>query len=103
MLAFTTEQTEAQTAERKETKDSFTYLGETKLAFTANQFNREFIIRYYEDSKRLSRHKLIGFSTMCEIIGEGIVNNVLNRVMDSMEQNPEVKLRRGIMFRFFRR
>lgn len=66
-------------------------------------FNRNFIIRYYPESEKLGNHKLIGFSTLVTIVGQRTINQLLERVINSADNIQEVKLRRGIMFRFIAR
>jgi len=83
---------------------SFTHYQGAKLPFTAAEFNREFIIRYYPDSTKLSKPQLIGFTRMCEIIGDKrTVVSVINWAMNNKEQTPRKRFNSGYMLSFFRR
>jgi hypothetical protein len=66
-------------------------------------FNKEWLIRYYPDSKVRGVHSLIGIHTFADIIGDAeTFVNIIRRIEDTPDQSITVKLRRGIEFRFAR-
>jgi len=63
--------------------------------------NRDYIIRYFPDSNDRHNNQLIGKKRLYEILRDYRTRrSVFNRIMANTDDILEIKLRRGIMFRF---
>lgn len=66
-------------------------------------FNKNYLIRYYPDSRDTNYNQLVGVQKMKELIGDdSVYQGVLRRVENNTEDKLDVRLRRGIRFTFVR-
>jgi len=64
-------------------------------------FNKNYLIRYYPDSKDTNYNRLVGLDKARELVGEDdVFQNMIKRVEDSPEDKVDIRLRRGVRFTF---
>lgn len=67
------------------------------------EFNKNFFIRYYPDSKDTNYNRLIGVQKLRNIVRtKEVFDNMIAKVERSKEDKMDFRLRRGIRFTFVR-